>query len=148
MPGNLFLRTCTPDYTATEYLTQRHCLEPCSPWLILCQSYLRMYALGKGLVEHLEKEMATHSSVLAWRIPGMGEPGGLLSMGSHSWTRLKRLSSSSSSGTLTTLRYSFYLFSAASWEVYTVPLKLLRWVVSCPLYDVYVRSFFCHFHFK
>ena len=31
----------------------------------------------------LEKEMATHCSVLAWRIPGMGEPGGLLSMGSH-----------------------------------------------------------------
>ena len=31
----------------------------------------------------LEKEMATHSSVLAWRIPGMVEPGGLLSMGSH-----------------------------------------------------------------
>ena len=31
----------------------------------------------------LEKEMATHSSVLAWRIPGMGEPRGLTSMGSH-----------------------------------------------------------------
>ena len=31
----------------------------------------------------LEKEMATHSSVIAWRIPGMGEPGGLPSMGSH-----------------------------------------------------------------
>ena len=31
----------------------------------------------------LEKEMATHSSVLAWRIPGTGEPSGLLSMGSH-----------------------------------------------------------------
>ena len=31
----------------------------------------------------LEKEMATHSSVLAWRIPRTGEPGGLLSMGSH-----------------------------------------------------------------
>ena len=31
----------------------------------------------------LEKEMATHSSVLAWRIPGMGEPGGLLCMGSY-----------------------------------------------------------------
>ena len=31
----------------------------------------------------LEKEMATHSSVLAWRIPGTGEPGGLASMGSH-----------------------------------------------------------------
>ena len=31
----------------------------------------------------LEKEMATHSSVLAWRIPGTAEPGGLLSMGSQ-----------------------------------------------------------------
>jgi len=31
----------------------------------------------------LEKEMATHSSVLAWRIPGTAEPGGLQSMGSH-----------------------------------------------------------------
>ena len=31
----------------------------------------------------LEKEMATHSSVLAWRIPGSGEPAGLPSMGSH-----------------------------------------------------------------
>ena len=30
-----------------------------------------------------EKEMATHPSVLVWRIPGMGEPGGLLSMGLH-----------------------------------------------------------------
>ena len=45
----------------------------------------------------LETEMATHSSVLALRISGMGEPGGLPSMGSHSRTRLKGLSSSSSS---------------------------------------------------
>ena len=40
----------------------------------------------------LEKEMATHSSVLAWRIPGMGDPGGLPSMGSlrvgHDWSDL------------------------------------------------------------
>ena len=34
----------------------------------------------------LEKEMTTHSSVLAWRIPGMAEPGGLPSMGSQSRT--------------------------------------------------------------
>ena len=34
-------------------------------------------------VQALEKEMATQSSVLAWRIPGTGEPGGLLSMGLH-----------------------------------------------------------------
>ena len=31
----------------------------------------------------LEEEMATHSRILAWRIPGMGEPGGLPSLGSH-----------------------------------------------------------------
>ena len=40
----------------------------------------------------LEKEMATHSSVLAWRIPGTGKPGGLLSMGPHrvrhNWSEL------------------------------------------------------------
>ena len=56
------------------------------------------YATAQGLVKSqtrlsdftltfnfhaLEKEMATHSSVLAWRIPGTGEPGGLPSMGSH-----------------------------------------------------------------
>ena len=40
--------------------------------------------------------MAAHSSALAWRIPGTGEPGGLPSMGSQSQTRLKRLSSNSS----------------------------------------------------
>ena len=45
----------------------------------------------------LEKEMATHSSVLAWRIPGTEESGRLLSMGLQSWTPLKWLSSSSSS---------------------------------------------------
>ena len=44
----------------------------------------------------LEKEMTTHSSTLAWRIPGPGKPCGLPSMGLHSQTRLKRLSSSSS----------------------------------------------------
>ena len=38
-----------------------------------------------------------------------------------------------SGGTLTMLRYSFYLFSAASWEVYKAQLKLVRWVFSCPL---------------
>ena len=36
-----------------------------------------------GQEDPLEKGMATHSSILAWRIPGTGEPDGLLSMGSH-----------------------------------------------------------------
>ena len=46
-------------------------------------------------VSKMEKEMATHPSALAWRIPGTGEPGGLPSVGPHSRTRLKRLSSRS-----------------------------------------------------
>ena len=36
-----------------------------------------------GWEDPLEKGMVTHSSILAWRIPGTGEPGGLLSMGSY-----------------------------------------------------------------
>ena len=36
----------------------------------------------------LEKEMATHSSILAWRIPGTGEPGGLPSMGESDMTEV------------------------------------------------------------
>ena len=57
----------------------------------------------------LEEEMATRSSVLAWRIPGTAEPGGLPSMGvAQSQTRLKRLSSSSSSSSLINIRCHYY----------------------------------------
>ena len=43
-----------------------------------------LQSTGSQTVRHnCGSEMATHSSVLAWRIPGTGEPGGLLSMGSH-----------------------------------------------------------------
>ena len=58
----------------------RRRLVGCSPW------GLEELDMTERLYFHfhaLEKEMATHSSVLAWRIPGTGEPGGLLSMGSH-----------------------------------------------------------------
>ena len=41
-----------------------------------------------GWEDLLEREMATHSSILAWRIPWTEEPGRLQSMGSQSWTRL------------------------------------------------------------
>ena len=59
----------------------------------------------------LEKEIATHSSVLAWRIPGTGEPGGLPSLGSHRVGHDKQLSSSSSrvgKGNQTCLPFSVY----------------------------------------
>ena len=50
------------------------------------------FCRSKWVTGLLEKEMATHSSVLAWRIPEMGEPGGLLSMGwhrvGHDWSDL------------------------------------------------------------
>ena len=42
-----------------------------------------------GQEDPLEKEIATHSSILAWRSPCMKEPGTLQSMGSQSWTRLR-----------------------------------------------------------
>ena len=51
---------------------------------ILIRSHLFIFAFIYTFTFHfhaLEKEMATHSSVLAWRIPGMGEPGGLPSTG-------------------------------------------------------------------
>ena len=50
----------------------------------VAKSWIRVSDFTFAFYFHaLEKEMATHSSVLAWRIPGTGEPGGLLSLGSH-----------------------------------------------------------------
>jgi len=54
----------------------------CSPWGRWSWTWLRDFTFTFHF-HALEKEMATHSSVLAWRIPGTGEPGGLLSMGLH-----------------------------------------------------------------
>ena len=51
--------------------------------------------LSLGQEDPLEKEMATHSSIHAWKIPWTKEPGGLQSMGSQSRTRLSDFSSSS-----------------------------------------------------
>ena len=41
------------------------------------------FILGGSKITAMEKEMATHSSILAWRIPGTEKPSGLLSVGSH-----------------------------------------------------------------
>ena len=51
--------------------------------LFLCRPLLLLPSSIRVFSSELEKEMATHSSVLAWRIPGTGEPGALPSMGSH-----------------------------------------------------------------
>ena len=59
----------------------------------------------------LEKEMANHSSILAWRIPGTGEPGGLLSMGSHrvghDWSDLAAVAVQAEAQTAFVLDYVF-----------------------------------------
>ena len=57
-------------------------LEGCSPRVAKSRTWLSDFTFTFHF-HALEKEMATHSSVLAWRIPGTGEPGGLLSVGSH-----------------------------------------------------------------
>ena len=51
--------------------------------LSFCKKAKRIASYCTDKEKEMETEMATHSSVLAWRIPGTGEPGGLPSMGSH-----------------------------------------------------------------
>ena len=60
----------------------RRGLVDCSPWVARSRTQLSDFTFTFHF-HALEKEMATHSSVLVWRIPGRGEPGGLPSMGSH-----------------------------------------------------------------
>ena len=57
-------------------------LVDCSPWGPKSRIWLSDFTFTLHF-HALEKEMATHSSVLGWRIPGLGEPSGLPSMGSH-----------------------------------------------------------------
>ena len=65
-------------YSCLEISLGRRSLIGCSPW-----GHEESDTTERFHFHALEKEMATHSSVLAWRIPGMGEPGGLPPMGSH-----------------------------------------------------------------
>ena len=67
-------------YSCLEKSHGRRSLVGCSPWG--CEESDMTERLHFHFSFHaLEKEIATHSSVLAWRIPGTGEPGGLPSMG-------------------------------------------------------------------
>ena len=56
--------------------------------LPIMQKAQETWVQSLGWEDSLEKEMATHSSILAWKIPWTEEPGGLQSMGSQSQTRL------------------------------------------------------------
>ena len=93
----------------------------------------------------LEKEMATHSSVLAWRIPETGEPGGLPSLGlhgvRHDWSDLAAAEYLKSTITLKSLKIflHYYLdFTVAvemltvSPHIVTLQVEFLLWPHSCP----------------
>ena len=86
----------------------------------------------------LEKEMGTHSSVLAWRIPGTGEPGGLLSMGvTQSRTQLKWLSSN-----VFLLGFILYGILCASWTWVAISFPMLgKFLTIIPL-DIFLVPFF------
>ena len=60
----------------------RRSLVGCSPWGRYSRTQLSVFTFTFHF-HALEKAVATHCSVLAWRIPGTGKPGGLPSMGSH-----------------------------------------------------------------
>ena len=72
----------------------------------VAQSRTRLSDFPSTLHLHaLEKDMATHSRVLAWRIPGTGEPGGLLSLGWHRVGQDRSGSAAAPSGTEAGLHY-------------------------------------------
>ena len=101
----------------------------------------------------LEKEMATHSSVLAWRIPGTGVPGRLLSMGSHrvghDWSDLAAEGPSSTSGCLSETKLE-NLPNVTVWKRLTIVIGLILWCIfvwwfSCCFRYVY-RPYQCLVH--
>ena len=82
----------------------------------------------------LEKEMETHSSVLACRIPGTGEPGGLPSMGSQSWTRLKWLAAPAtiqpncwSKSMIQYILHIWYVFFQSRWKTRCIAWTCTNW---------------------
>ena len=72
-----------PNFSTLAWKTHgQRSLVGCSPWVTKSRVQLSDFTFTFHF-HALEKEMATHSSVLAWRIPGTREPGGLPSMGLH-----------------------------------------------------------------
>ena len=85
--GPLGKKMATPNGTPLQYSCLENPMDGGAWWASVhgvAKSLTRLSDFTFTFHFHaLEKEMATHSSVLAWRILGMGEPDGLLSLGSH-----------------------------------------------------------------
>jgi len=99
----------------------------------------------------LEKEMATHSSVLAWRIPGTGEPGGLPSLGSHRvghyWSYLAAVSIVSSSF-IHIVRNENWLYTVIYSNCFDIYIKIITTTNSVnihhlTLFYIYIWSLHC-----
>ena len=86
----------------------RRSLVGCSPWGRYSRTRLSDFTFTFHF-HALEKEMATHSSVLAWRIPGTGKPGGLPSMGSHR------------------VEHDWSDLAASVWTVFSFGLDICQW---------------------
>ena len=108
----------------------------------------------------LEKEMATHSSVLAWRIPGTGEPGGLPSMGSHrvghNWSDLAAAAADMYSRTLGNTsknlkNWTSHIHHPAISIFYTYSISFLlrntKLRPFCTLSPAFIGQWFPSFHF-
>ena len=105
-------------------------LEGCSPWgcwgpdtterLTFHFSFFFFFLPFTFNFHALEKEMATHSSVLAWRIPGTGEPGGLPSMGlhrvGHDWSDLAAAAFWLDFNSLNNLNYLSLSLKTRGWD--------------------------------
>ena len=82
LEGKAILRCYFPKCFNIRHKFQKVEIEPDSPTFHLNKVAYQVFN-KQDTEEEMEKEMATHSSVLAWRIPGTEELGGLLSMGLH-----------------------------------------------------------------
>ena len=101
----------------------------CSPWVSSSQTRLSHFTFTFHF-HALEKERATQSSVLAWRIPGTGEPGGLQSMGSHrvgyDWSDLAAAASPSPLSAMSRSGAENYKLLIMAWSFWwSVPIQKL-----------------------
>ena len=81
-------------------------------WERICLPMQKIQVRSLGQKDPLEKEMATHFSILAWKLPWTGEPGRLQTTGMQSWTRLGQRRSTAQQHQLLSLRISLWKIKA------------------------------------
>ena len=154
---NIWKRTILYVFLAVGVLWQCVCFHhwfwfPPSSCCLLIRHESRSPTSPRGCSLPIQKEMATHSSVLAWRIPGTGEPAVLPSLGlhrvGHDWSDLAAAAAAASLG-----KYLNLIFSSLKWEPYldqrvTVTICINRSinVISLLLLLLILRQNLCNVH--